>query len=165
MKITCEREKILAAFQTTASVAPARSPKPILQNVKFEVTSERATLMATDLSVGIRLDASGVEVETPGAAILPVGRFGSILRESSDATLRLEADPQGMVVRGQRSEFKLPAEDPSEFPAIAEFHEEKFHELPARLLREVIHRTIFAIDNESSRYALGGVLLEIEGEK
>jgi len=165
MKITCDREKLLATFQTAASVAPSRSPKPILQNVKFEVSSERATLMATDLEVGIRLDVSGVEVETPGAAILPVGRFGSILRESSDTTLRLEADAQGIVVRGQRSEFKLPAEDPGEFPEIAEFQEEKFHELPARLLKEVIRRTIFAIDNESSRYALGGVKLEIDGEK
>ncbi len=165
MKVTCDREKLLAAFQTVASVAPTRSPKPILQNVKFEVDGDRATLMATDLEVGIRLDVTGVEVESPGAVILPVARFGSILRESSDATLRLEVDAQSTVVRGERSEFKLPAEDPSEFPTIAEFGEEKYYEMPARLLREVIRRTIFAIDNESSRYALGGVLLETEGEQ
>ena len=32
-------------------------------------------------------------------------------------------------------------------------------------MRELIKRTIFATDNESSRYALGGVLLEIEADK
>ena len=165
MKVTCDREKLLAAFQTVASVAPTRSPKPILQNIKFEVDDDRATLMATDLEVGIRLDVPGVEVESPGAVILPVVRFGSILRESSDVSLRLEVDSQGTVVRGERSEFKLPSEDPSEFPTIAEFSEEKYYELPSRLLREVIRRTIFAIDNESSRYALGGVLLETESEQ
>ena len=37
MKIQCEREKLLHAFQTAASVAPSRSPKPILQNLKLEV--------------------------------------------------------------------------------------------------------------------------------
>ena len=37
MKATCERDKLLHAFQMAASVAPARSPKPILQNVKLEV--------------------------------------------------------------------------------------------------------------------------------
>ncbi len=79
MKITCNREKLLHAFQTVAAVAPARSPKPILQNVKLEVSSNAATLMATDLEVGIRYEVTGIEVDAPGAAVLPVGRFGSIL--------------------------------------------------------------------------------------
>jgi DNA polymerase III subunit beta len=160
MKIICNREKLLYAFQTVAPIAPARSPKPILQNVKLEVAPNSATLMATDLEVGIRYEVTGIEVEAPGAAILPVGRFGSILRESSDATFRLESDHDGTTIRGERSQFKLPSENPQDFPAIAEFGEASFYELSARLFRELIRRTIFATDNESSRYALGGVKLE-----
>lgn len=162
MKVSCNREKLLAAYQTAASVAPSRSPKPILQNVKIEVTPEATTLMATDLEIGVRVTVPGVEVEVPGAAILPLARFGPILRESSDETLRLESDEKGTLVRGERSEFRLPAENPDEFPAIAQFNEEKYHEVSARLFREIIRRTGFATDNESSRYALGGVLLEFE---
>jgi len=165
MKVTCNREKLLAAFQTASAVAPARSPKPILQNIKLEVTDGSAILMATDLEIGIRIQVPGIEVQVPGSAILPLGRFGSILRESSDEQLHLEADPQGTLVRGQRSEFKLPAENPEEFPAIVEFKEDKYHELSARSLREMIRRTIFATDNESSRFALGGVLLELVADK
>lgn len=165
MKVTCDREKLLAAFQTAAAVAPSRSPKPILSNVKMEVTADSAILMATDLEVGIRIQVPGVEVKTAGSAILALSRFGSILRESSDEQLQIEADGQSTLVRGQRSEFKLPAENPQEFPNVAEFSEQKFHELPARLLKELIRRTIFATDNESSRYALGGVLLELAADK
>jgi DNA polymerase-3 subunit beta len=82
------------------------------------------------------------------------------LRESSDPVLRLETDGRGTIIRGERSEFRLPAENPDEFPTVAEFTESGFLEVPARLLRELIRRTVFATDNESSRYALGGVLLE-----
>jgi DNA polymerase-3 subunit beta len=165
MKVVCDREKLLAAFQTAAAVAPARSPKAILQNVKFEASESGAMLLATDLEIGVRMHVAGVEAQSPGAAILPISRFGAILRESSDAQLRLEADGRATIVRGQRSEFRLPAEDPAEFPTVAGFSEEKYHELPARLLRELIRRTIFATDNESSRYALGGVLLEFAEDK
>ena len=165
MKITCDREKLLAAFQMAAGVAPTRSPKPILQNVKIEVRSDGTTLMATDLEVGVRIDVAGVDVETAGAAVLPISRFGSILRENSDERLRIESTPQGTLVRGERSEFKLPGENPDEFPPIAQFSETKYHEVPARLFRELVRRTIFATDNESSRYALGGVLLEFEAKK
>lgn len=165
MKFTCERDKILSAFQTAATVAPTRSPKPILQNVKLVVGQEEATLLATDMEVAIRLEVPGIQVEAPGSAILPVGRFGSILRESTDAKLSVEAEPQGTVVRGERSEFRLPGENPDEYPEVASFTDENYHELPARLLKELIRRTLFATDTESSRYALGGVLLEFETEK
>ncbi len=165
MKFTCERDKILAAFHTAATVAPSRSPKPILQNVKLVVGPHEATMLATDMEVAIRIDVPGIHVEAAGSAVLPVGRFGLILRESTDAKLLVEADPQGTLVRGERSEFKLPGENPDEFPEVASFVDENYHELSARLLRELIRRTLFATDTESSRYALGGVLLEFSADK
>ena len=37
--------------------------------------------------------------------------------------------------------------------------------MPARVLSQIIRRTTFATDNESSRYALGGVLIELTADK
>ncbi len=165
MKVSCDREQLLQAFQTVATVAPTRSPKPILQNVKLEVTKEGAVLSATDLEIGIRHQVSGVDVHVPGSVVLSVSRFGSILRESNDETLHLEADGTGTTIRGERSQFRLPAENPADFPSVTGFEEKSFYEVPARLLRELIRRTAFATDNESSRYALGGVKIEFsEGQ-
>ena len=161
MKATCQRDKLLHAFQMAASVAPSRSPKPILQNVKLEVTMEGAMLMGTDLEVGIRIAVPGFTVEAGGSVILPRDRFGKILAESSDETLSIESTGGKISVRGQRSEFNLPSENPDEFPSVLGFDEQKYHEMPARFFREVIRRTVFATDNESSRYALGGVLVEL----
>jgi DNA polymerase-3 subunit beta len=167
MKITCDRELLSTAFHTAAMVAPAKSPKSILQNVKIDALKDQVTLMATDMEVGIRLTVRGVAVETPGSAVLPVGRFGMILRESSDEQLHIEADVQGIRVHGLSSEFKLPSQNPDEFPSqsIVTFEENKYHKLTERLLRELIRRTIFATDAESSRYALGGVLFEMHSDK
>jgi DNA polymerase III subunit beta len=161
MKATCQRDKLLHAFQMAASVAPSRSPKPILQNVKLELTAEKAILMGTDLEVGVRVEVPGFTVEAPGSVVLPRDRFGKILAESSDENLSLESDGGKVLVRGQRSEFNLPSENPDEFPTVLAFEEEKYHEMPARFLRETIRRTKYATDNESSRYALGGVLIEL----
>lgn len=165
MKIKCDREKLLAAFQTAAMVAPSRSPKPVLQNVKIIAAESGPVLMATDMEVGIRIDVGELEVELPGTALLSVGQFGSILRESTDTHLRIETDDSGLLVRGERSKFRLPSSNPDEFPAVAEFSESKYHEVPVRLMKELIRRTLFATDTESSRYALGGVLLEMEDDK
>lgn len=161
MKVTFNRERFAGAFTAAAAVAPARSPKPILQNVKLQIgDDQRATLMATDLEIGIRHAVEGVEVEAAGDVVLPVARFGSILRESSDETFRLETDGQTTVVRGARSRFGLPAEDPNAFPPVPQFDGGPRLETAPGLLKELIRRTIFATENESSRYALGGVKLE-----
>ncbi len=165
MKLTCDREKMLGAFQNAAGVAPSRSPKPILQNVKLEARADGGVFLATDLEVGIRVDVPGIEADAPGSVVLPIQRFGSILRESGDPVLRLETDGSGVVVSGEHSEFRLPAENPAEFPAVSEFTEQKYHVVTARVLSQIIRRTSFATDNESSRYALGGVLIELHDDK
>ena len=164
MKIHCDRTRFLEAFQIVASVAPSRSPKVVLQNVKLEVDESSVVLSATDMEVGIRYGVEGVEVETVGSTLLPVGRFSSILREAPDDKLEIEVTAKGVRVHGQRSNFLLPAANPDEFPNVASFNDESYHEVPAGFLKEIIHRTIFATDNESSRYALSGVLFELNDD-
>ena len=164
MKITCDREKLLAAFQTAAMVAPSRSPKAVLQNVKVVAEPDRTILTATDMEVGIQIEVEDITVEVPGMALLSVSGFGSILRENTDERLRIEADGSGIQVFGDRSNFRILSGDPNSFPTVNQFTESAYHEVPGRLMKELIRRTLFATDAESSRYALGGVLLEMEPE-
>lgn len=166
MKIICQREPLTNAFTLAASIAPTRSPKEILHNVKITAANGKITLTATDMEVGIRLDVvDGVEIETEGTALLPVQRTTAILRESSDPTLTLETDTSGILVTGSRSKYRLPGSNPDEFPAVSEFEEQKYHVIATRLFREMVKRTVFATDAESSRFALGGVLLEMQGNE
>lgn len=161
MKALCNREGLLSAFGMVSGVVPMRSPKPILQNVKLVAgPDEGSTLLATDLEVAIRHRVLGMKVEVPGVAVLPTARFGSILRTSNDPELSLEAGPDSLVVRGLRSEFNLPSEDPALFPEVPDFAATSYHVVAAADLRKLIRRTIFATDVESTRYALGGVLVE-----
>jgi DNA polymerase-3 subunit beta len=162
MKVRCSREPLLAALQSASAVVPARSPKPVLTNVKLEATSESAVLSATDLEVGIRTEIEGVETLAPGAALLPSARLAAIVRESAPGTVfELSADGTATLVKAPRSEFRLPGEDPLEFPSVATFPSEPCFEVSTPLVRELVKRTVFATDNESSRFALGGVLLEL----
>jgi hypothetical protein len=91
--------------------------------------------------------------------------MGSILRTSTAEELYLEGDDDHLIVReGRRAEFKLPGEDPSLFPEVPDFAATSFHEVRAADLKRLIRRTMFATDVESTRYALGGVLVELTPE-
>ena len=117
MKITCNREKLLHAFQTVAAIAPARSPKPILQNVKLEVTKDAATLMATDLEVGIRYEVTGIEVDAP---VPPSCRSAASARSCAKAATPRSAsksDSDGTTDPRRAQPIQAPRRKTRRFPA------------------------------------------------
>jgi DNA polymerase-3 subunit beta len=166
MKAVCQREALLSACQLASVAVASRDVKPILKNLKAMVEADRCTLMATDLELGIRLEVRSVKVEEPGDAIIPAARLVSILRESSDEELMVEATTEACVVRGQFNEFEMPSEDPGNFPDIPSFAEEKYHEVAAGVLREMIRRTLFAVAVGEAKFsATTGVLIELDGDQ
>jgi DNA polymerase-3 subunit beta len=163
MKATFHREGLLSAAQLASVAIAPRDVKPILRNLKAITESDRCTLMATDLELGIRLEVRGIEVEETGEAILPAARTLAILRESTDEQLRLEADASHSIIRGEHNEFEMPGEDPANFPDLPTFADDRYHEFTAGVLREMIRRTIFAAATENPRYAVTGILWELDG--
>ena len=164
MKLVSSRNVLTAAFTTVASVVPSRTPKQVLQNTKIEAASGSATLIGTDQEVAIRYKLPEVDVQQPGEMLLPTNRTLAILRELQGESVSIESTGDATWVRGERAEYRLGVEDPAEFPPVAEFNEKAYHTIPAGLLKQLIKRTVFATDAESTRYALGGVLVDLKGD-
>ncbi len=165
MKLRCQRSTLAAALQTVSGVVPTRTPKDILKNVKLQVGQGTAVLMGTDQEVGVRCNVVEVETESVGEALLPMQRLSSILREVTDEVIALEATEERLTFRSGHSEFQLSAADPAEFPDVPEFTDESYHAISCSSLKQAIQRTVFAADVESTRYALGGVLVDYEADR
>jgi DNA polymerase-3 subunit beta len=160
MKAVCPREGLLSACQIAGVAVAARDVKPVLSNIKAVAGPGGYTLLATDTELGIRLDVRSVKVEKQGEALLPAARLTAILREATDEELTIEAGPEAVMIRGQFNEFEMPA-DSAEFPPIPEFTDDKYHELSAGVLRDMIRRTVFAAARDNTRWAVSGVLWEM----
>ncbi|CAN5508643.1 DNA polymerase III subunit beta [soil metagenome] len=168
MKVKCQRDSLLNACQLVGMAVAARTTKPILSNIKAIADKDSLTLMATDLEVGIRYELRGVDVSKTGAAILPVGKLISILRESNDAEITLNADDEGTIIKTTTGRFNMPSGDVSEFPDIPAFDNDgPYHEINAGVIRTLIRRTAFAADRKESgaRWAVTGVLWEADNGK
>ena len=165
MKVFCDREALLTAFGMVTGVISTRSPKPILQNIKLIANVDnRSVLIGTDLEVGIRYHLFGIKVDKPGTVILPTAQMNSILRTGTDVEISIETEGNHLIIRGLHSEFTLSAEDVNLFPDVPDFAAQSYHVIDAADLKKLIRRTMFATDVESTRYALGGVLVELADE-
>ena len=93
MRVVIERETFLAAFQMAAAVAPNRSPRAILENVKLEASESGSVLVATDIaSRGLHIDGISHVINydiplSPDDYVHRVGRTGRAGAEGSAITL------------------------------------------------------------------------------
>ena len=163
MKIHCNnREGLLSACQLASAAIKPRDVKPALKNLKAVAGDGRCTLKATDMELGISLDVQSLTIEEAGEALLPAAKLIDILRESRDPELLIEADDNGCLIRGASLEFEMPGGPVAEFPDWPSFGDDKYHEVTAGTLREMIRRTVFAAADDTGRYSMSGVLWELD---
>lgn len=165
MKLTGLRTAILNACQIVQAATPARSTMPVYLNLKAIADHTGLTLLATDLEIGIRytLGLEQVKVVEPGEAIIPATKFVAILRESADTEIDLDADARRVIVQTSVSDYEMPSEDPTAFNDIANVTPENgYHELASGDLQRLIHRTAFAAAKEEGKFAMRGVLFDLD---
>lgn len=162
MQLTCDRGPFLTAFQTAASAVPTRTPKDVLRNVYMHLGSSGAELVGTDQEVAIRYHLEGIRTSSTGEVLLPTARVSSILRELQDDQFEIHVEEQSLTLKTMGSQFRLSSEDPRDFPPVPDFSDTDYFKIPAAVFRQIIRRTTFATDPESTRYALGGLMLEFE---
>jgi DNA polymerase-3 subunit beta len=165
MHVVCERKELVAALRNVLAVVNPRIGQAILHNVKLTArASHKFAVAATDLDVGISREVRGVAVVEPGTACVSAWRLKQIVDQLAERYVVLEAGEDGLHIRSKHVEFKLPLEDVDLFPEFAEFEATSYHVVQARDLKALVRRTTFAVDVESTRYALGGTLVELTAE-
>lgn len=166
MQIKCQRAALSSALAVVSGVVPSRTTHEILKNIKLQCQPGELMLLATDGDgTGIRYRVDGVEAQGSAEILLPTARVIAILRELTDADVTLELTGDAVWLRSGFSEFRLSAENAAAYPPVPPFDESSVFLIGGSVLRQLIRRTIFATDVESARYALGGVLVEVNAEQ
>jgi len=169
MTATKERRKITSggirlsapalkeALGSVASAVPGKSPRPILQNVLLS----GAVLSGSDLE--IRIDVE-VDADPALTVLLPRDRLQAILGSVNADEITLTPNGTSCVIKAGRGEWTLPTEDAAEYPTWQPVAVKQLVRLPADQFVRAVRGVVFATDNESSRYALGAVLIEVAGD-
>jgi DNA polymerase-3 subunit beta len=115
-------------------------------------------LSGTDLEVRIdrHIDYHGSPL------LLPAHRLAAILRAATGNSVSLTPKDSTVVIRCGAGSWTLPTEDAAEFPAWDAGDLKAICRLPADQFARAARATVYATDSESSRYALGGVMLDVE---
>jgi DNA polymerase-3 subunit beta len=162
MKLTVEREKLLAPLQAVIGVVERRQTMPVLANVLLGVRQGQLSITATDLEVEL-VAATDVAVQEAGDITVPGRKFLDILRalpEKVSVALGLEGEK--VVIKAGRSRFSLATLPAAEFPVIDDINSQQTVQIPRKELLRLLEKTHFSMAQQDVRYYLNGMLLEID---
>ncbi len=163
LKVRGDAKELAEAIGIAASVAPAKSPRPVLQNLLLDARDGVLEVTGTDLDVAIRVRIERVDVASDGRVLVNAARLQGILRELVGEQVEIETDERaGCIVSTGDSRFHVMGEEPDDFPELAAWKGEGTFQLPASELVEMIRRTHFAAHPEKTRYAMNGILIDLK---
>jgi len=165
MKLRFNRQEMADALSAIGSVTPIRSTKEILKCVRLQAESDVLLLSATDLELGIRCAITQVEVDDGGDTLVSAATLSKIVRECTDDVLVIESSGSTLHIRGAGSHFQIVMQDTVEFPHVPTLEGDPDFTIEYGALRRLIDWTAFAAARESTRYAINGILWEMEGDR
>lgn len=158
MQFSVTKNALLKELNLLQGIVEKKSTIPILSNVLIETGDSKISLVATDLDVSLQTECAA-ETTRPGSVVLQARKVFDIVRNLPDAEINFTKEDNDWVrILCASSDFRIVGQAKEHFPSTPK-SEKGGVVIPATALNRLISRTVFAITQEESRYALNGSLL------
>ncbi len=159
MQFSVSKNALLKELNLLQGIVEKKSTIPILSNVLIETVNDSTiSLVATDLDVSLQTECAA-ESGRSGSIVLQARKLFEIVRNLPDAEINFAKEENDWVkIVCASSEFRIVGQSKEHFPSTPKA-EKAGVTIPAAVLHGLINRTVFAITQEESRYALNGALL------
>jgi len=162
LEITVSKAELLRELTATQGVVERKTTIPILSNFLFEAAGDKLSITATDLDLSLRTSCTA-KVKKEGACTIPARKLYEYVKLLPDADISVKLLENHWVnIRAGRSNTKMVGMARSNFPTLPAFPTAGIVKIPASILQTMIHKTIFAISNEESRYTFNGALMVLK---
>lgn len=164
MQFKIVKTVFLRALQLVQGIADRRATMPILGNVLLRTDGKQRLLCAaTDLtlSASIEVEAS---IQEEGGFTVGARQLHDIVKglPGSDVQVRKMENLRAEICAG-KAEFRVVGLSDRDFPKLPNPREVELFSVEARVLRDLINRTVYASSTDETRPYLSGVLLEAVG--
>lgn len=156
MKGILEQSEFQEAVSLVQGIAQTKISNPVVENIVLRFEAERAEILATNLSISIRIRMS-IEDAEPGEIALPAKLLGQVVREIPHGQVDLVVEGNELRISAGRANFRLHTISTEDFPPFLPEVEGVSVQVPAELAGPALRRCVFATSDERARFQLGGV--------
>lgn len=160
MEFNIQRNVFLSGIQKTLGIVEKKTTMPILNNILIRTDKGKIRIVATDREISLlaRYDAHVIK---EGEITLSARKLYEMVREMDGEAIHFLKNDNNMVTMTcKRVLYKIPGIPADDYPRVADEEDVKLFTIKAAILRELIHRTLFAVSTDEMRKNLTGVFLE-----
>jgi DNA polymerase-3 subunit beta len=160
VKISLERDVLLAQLQTVSRVASTRSAIQALSGVQLSAQQSGSELRATDMDVGLRVPLEA-EVSRDGTVVLPARLMLDVVRAlpASSVSLELRSAEQDVEVVSGNAKFHIRTLRGDDFPPFPEPEPDSSVEVPAEAFVATAQKVAGSASRDETRPVLTGILV------
>ncbi len=163
MRILCQQEVLSEVIGIASRAVSSKSSLPVLEGIYIKATEDgKITLTGNDMEIGIEAVAEA-EVMQPGEIVVNAKMLGGIVRSLSPGMVSIETnDKNQTLIKSGGAKFEIAGISPEEFPDLPVVDAEYSITIPAKILKDMISKTGFAVAVSENNPILTGCLLKIE---
>ncbi len=162
MKLSVEKKDLLNVIARAQNIVEKRNTMPILVNVLLDAKDGVLRAFATDLEVSLT-DQIEAQVQAPGRVAVSAKSLFEIIKELPDGPIQMERRENNWLrISQKRAVFNIVGISPDEYPVFPTLTTKEFVKIDAKVLLEMIEKTIYSVSTDETRYHLNGVFLEVK---
>lgn len=163
MKVTFDRDTLLAALFPAAGIVPGRNMSTGSDGCLFECSSDNqdcCTLSVYDLEKGMRTQIEATVFEG-GSFILNTQKILQIVRALPEGDVVISVSPELITtISSGSSVFKIGALKGEIFPHLPLLSGDRNYTMPQHEFREIVGRTVFAASQHDPKPQCNGVYFD-----
>lgn len=160
MIFSIDRDVLLNQLLIVQKGLPSKTPLPILYAIKFEVNEDHILMTSsnTDVAIQVLIDDHSLAIKQAGKVAIPGKYLIEIIRKISSQRIEFALiEDKLIVIKADRSEFKLRLMDVEDYPEIDYLDLDDPIVLDSQLIRTIIKETNYATAISEKRPILTGV--------
>jgi DNA polymerase-3 subunit beta len=160
MIFTIDRDVLLNHLLIIQKGLPNKTPLPILYAIKFEVYEDHLLLTSsnTDVAIQVLIDEPSLAIKKTGKVAIPGRYLIEIMRKISSQRVEFALiEDKLIVIKADRSEFKLRLMDVEDYPDIDFLDLDDPIVLDSQLIKTIIKETNYSTATNEKRPILTGV--------
>ncbi|HQE05661.1 MAG TPA: DNA polymerase III subunit beta [Tepidanaerobacteraceae bacterium] len=164
MKIQIEQKDLANLVSKVGRAAATSNTIPVLQGMYLKAANGKLTAQATDLEIGVKLDASEVQVHEEGEVLVHSRNFEVFVKNLPSEVITLVTSDNKLQVKYGRSQAQLNLMTDAEYPNLP-VCEEEILTIKGNALRKALIKVLPAVAKTHFRQVFTGVLIDIQKDK
>ena len=165
MKFTTNKSKFEIIISSMQPFLEKKDSSSITSHIYIEIVNNSLLIKATDYEMGLEAKIDTIKNIEDGKATVNGSNLLNIIRRLKNEEIEFEVNTNYLVIKQNKSSFKLPMYDANEYPNFPLLNDLNNLDINTINLINSIKKITPAIDSNNPKFELNGALIDIKEDK